>query len=87
MPIVNTVSVSHEIKSLLFVQDGSLNIVLTRTIDGKPDGEESFRIEAVDTAPLLDIQPGNELTVRQQIIASVYQYLLVKGLVVGSIQT
>ena len=86
MPIVNTEIVSREIKSMLFVQDGSLNVVLTRSINGVLDGEESYRIEAMDAGTLLDISPTDGLTVRQQIIASVYVYLIQKGLVAGTIQ-
>ena len=86
MPIVSTQSVSKEIKSLLFVNDGSLNVTLLKMEDGQVSGDETYRIEAEDTSTILDVAPTEGLTVRQQIILSVYQYLINKGLVSGAIE-
>lgn len=85
MPINTTVAVSREIKSLLFVNDGSLNVVLVRLENGSPAGEESYRIEPMDAAGLLDVAPTEGLTMRQQIVLSVYQFLVTSGMVEGEI--
>ena len=87
MPIITTQNISKEIKSLLFVDDGSLNVVLNKFEDGVKVGEESYRIDAIDTIEILDITPIEGLTVRQQIIFSIYQYLLTNNLVKGTIAT
>lgn len=85
MPITSTQTVSREIKSLLFVNDGSLNVVLIRFEDGVLVGEDAYRIEPAQAAALLDILPIEGLTIRQQIIYSVYQFLITSGMVAGTI--
>lgn len=85
MPINATQEVSREIKSLLFMDDGSLNGVMVKYEDGVQFGEESYRIEAADAAPILDSATVAGLTIRQQIVIAVYEYLITKGLVKGSI--
>lgn len=85
MPIDTTVAVSREIKSLLFVDDGSLNVVLVRFEDGRLAGEEFYRIEPVDAAPLLDVLPAEGLTMRQHIILAVYNFLVDRGMVKGAV--
>ena len=85
MPINCTVSVSREIKSLLFVNDGSLHVVLVRHENGDLVGEESHRIEPEQAAGMLDADPLPGLTVRQQIVLSVYQHLVTSGMVAGEV--
>lgn len=86
MPIVATQTVSREIKSLLFANDGSLNVVLVKFEDSILAGEEAYRIDIEQASTLLDVDTIPGLTVRQQIIASVYQYLIATGMVKGAIQ-
>jgi hypothetical protein len=86
MPIVTTQSVAREIKSLLFVEDGSLNVVMFRFEDGVKAGEDSYRIEPAQASSILDIEPVPGLTVRQQIILSVYQFMIAAGMVSGVVQ-
>ena len=86
MPIVATQAVSKEIKSLLFANDGSLNVVLTRFDDDVAVGEEAYRINAEQASELLDVETVPGLTIRQQIVASVYQFLIVSGTVKGVIK-
>lgn len=85
MPITTEVAVSREIKTLLFVNDGSLHVVLVRHEDGELVGEESYRIEPEQAAGMLDAEPSAGLTVRQQIVLSVYQYLVASGMVAGKV--
>lgn len=87
MPIDTTIAVSREIKSLLFVDDGSLNVVLSRMEAGKRVGEEHYRIEPLDAAPLLDVLPIEGLTIRQHIVLAVYNFLVDRGLVSGTVST
>lgn len=86
MPIVATQAVSREIKSLLFANDGSLNVVLTRFEDDVAVGEEAYRIDAEQASGLLDVETVPGITIRQQIIASVYQFLIASSMVKGTIQ-
>ena len=85
MPIISTSNVSKEIRSLLFSNDGSLTVILTKTEDGIVVGEESYRITPEEAAPLLDSSVREGFTIRQQIILAVYSYLLTSGLVAGTI--
>ena len=86
MPINTTQQVSREIKSLLFVNDGSLNVVLVRFEDGSLAGEEAYRIEPEQATALLDVPTIQGMTIRQQIVLSVYAYLIESGVVKGTIQ-
>jgi hypothetical protein len=84
MPIVSTVEVSQEIVSLKFFADDTLVVELQRTENGFCT-QQLFTLDSATVRGLLDTAPLEGLTLRQTIVASIYQVLIAQGLVVGEI--
>lgn len=85
MPILNTVQVSKEIRSIMFISDGSITVVLSKFEEGNFLSDENFYIDPIVAATLLDVPTIPGLTLRQQIISTVYQHLIDTNKVVGTI--
>ena len=85
MPVYFTTTISRNISEMLFSQDGSMTVTVSKTEDGVPMGTESFHIDPVTAgATLLDIMPTSGLTIREQMVVSVLNYLITNSLIPGT---
>lgn len=85
MPITSTSSVSKEISSLHFNSDDTLVVTLVVNSTGAPTTSESYTLQPVVVAALLDAPPPVGYTLRQAVISKVYTALIDAGFVVGEI--
>ena len=87
MPItLSNVTITRNLQTLLFAEDGSLNATFVKAENGVPVSTESYRIEAANVSTsILDVMPATGVSIRDQIMGSVYTYLVDANLIPGTV--
>ena len=92
MPIASTVTYTKiwNAVPITFRSDGGVTVILNTILNGS-DGttiqlnQQQIDIPLSETAPVLDVSPTPGLTRRQDIAMTIYDYLIAKGLVTGTV--
>jgi hypothetical protein len=83
MPIVKTVGISQEIKTITFTDKGDMSVTLS--VNGQEVSKDvTFQIGLDDTMAIIDKETTG-MTIRQSIVFGLYQYLIATGKVDGTI--
>jgi hypothetical protein len=84
MPIVKSVSIAQNIKSINFTGDGGMSVTLSN--DGEiPLPDVTHSLNLADTSKIIDKETSG-MTIRQSIVLGLYQHLLASGAVKGEIE-
>lgn len=85
MPITNSVTKISSISTITFKDDGTVLVSMTSTLDDIFQEDTNFLIDASIVSQFLDVPCPAELTVREYIISTIYNYLNTTGNVTGII--
>lgn len=84
MSINYTQNTSAVIQGVCFNSVGALDVTIGFTTDGTPSNVKNYVIPPEEASLLLDVSTNGE-TIRASLIASIYTYLVQKGLIIGAV--